>query len=426
MKKTFAGFGFGPIQSGLFAKEAADAAVFDEIVVSEVDAALVDAVRGNNNRYTVNIAWGDRVEAVTVEGVTLLNPAVPGDAMQLRDTLARATEIVTSLPSIDFYTIGGECSVAELIAGGLSSRVETSAVIYAAENNNYAAESLAQAVNHARSGGGSTRPVQFLNTVIGKMSQVVDGAEEINAYGLEPMVPGWSRAFLVESFNRILISRITLPGFVRGINVFEEKDDLLPFEEVKLYGHNAVHTMLGFMGYLYGVERLSDLCGQGELLELAQGSFVAEVGAALCIKYNKLDDPLFTTAGFNAYAADLMERIMNPYLADTVPRAIRDPMRKLGADDRIFGAIRVCLENGVVPECLACGALAGIHVLLAEGHCPDLCSRLDVRQSDNLTPADFVQLLEVLWQGSAVELDFVHEVAGLLAVSQSVVAQFIL
>jgi len=49
---------------------------------------------------------------------------------------------------------------------------------------------------------------------------------------------------LVEAFNRILISKtsfgdtLATRGFHRGIEVFEEKPDLLPFEEAKLYGHN--------------------------------------------------------------------------------------------------------------------------------------------------------------------------------------------
>jgi len=73
---------------------------------------------------------------------------------------------------------------------------------------------------------------------------VVTEAAEIKAEGLASLTDGLARALLVEEFNRILISRIILPGFTSGIRVFEEKDDLLPFEEAKLYGHNAVHAML--------------------------------------------------------------------------------------------------------------------------------------------------------------------------------------
>lgn len=41
------GFDFGPIQGGLFVKEAFQSANFARIVVSEIDADLVGAVRAN-------------------------------------------------------------------------------------------------------------------------------------------------------------------------------------------------------------------------------------------------------------------------------------------------------------------------------------------------------------------------------------------
>ena len=43
----FTGFGFGPIQGGLFVKEAFQSGNFARIVVSEIDAKLVGAVRAN-------------------------------------------------------------------------------------------------------------------------------------------------------------------------------------------------------------------------------------------------------------------------------------------------------------------------------------------------------------------------------------------
>jgi len=374
MKHTFVGFGFGPIQSGLFAKEAADSGRFDEIVVAEVDGALVDALRRNNDTYVVNVAHADRVEAVTVKGVRLLNLSVPEDIARLRTALASATEIVTSLPSVAFYTRGGDTSVAALIAEGLCANPDGQTIVYTAENNNHAAEILDEAVRReatrwevtrwgrhsclpeaAAQTGMSAPPCscQYLNTVIGKMSQVVTDPQEIARRNLSPIVPGVPRAFLVEAFNRILVSEITLPGFEPGITAFEEKTDLLPFEEAKLYGHNAIHAALGFLGKRLGVALLADLRDNTEVMALARRAFIDEIGAALVKKHSRLGDPLFTRDGFTAYAEDLLERITNPFLGDTVERAIRDPLRKLGADDRIFGSIRQCLAHGIEPGALA-------------------------------------------------------------------------
>jgi mannitol-1-phosphate/altronate dehydrogenase len=140
------------------------------------------------------------------------------------------------------------------------------AIVYAAENHNHAAEILEDRVMgiippEERQ---VIRPrMRFLNTVVGKMSGVVTDPPEMQERGLSAITPSEKRAFLVESFNRILISRICFgsgePGFQLGISVFEEKQDLLPFEEAKLYGHNATHALAAYVGAVRGVQRIADL-----------------------------------------------------------------------------------------------------------------------------------------------------------------------
>jgi mannitol-1-phosphate 5-dehydrogenase len=394
---VFAGFGFGPIQAGLFAKEARDGGCFSEIAVAEVDPVLVAAVRGNGDRYDVNVAYADRVEVVRVDGVSLLNLNVADDLRRLRDVLGKATEVVTSLPSVAFYARGGEASVARLVADGLRMRGAEQTVVYTAENNNHAAEILEREVKSVSGEDTGQRPVQYLNTVIGKMSQVIVDPDEIARRGLAPIAPGFPRAFLVESFNRILVSQIRLKGFAPGIAAFEEKADLLPFEEAKLYGHNAIHTLLGFLGEACGLPLLSDLRGRAEVMELARKAFLDEAGAALIAQHGRLGDPLFTSEGFRLYADDLLLRMTNPHLADTVARAIRDPLRKLGCSDRIFGAMRLCLGCGIEPECLAVGALAGLHALSAHPDRPPAPVFTALSRDRMLNGEEIDNLLVALW-----------------------------
>lgn len=399
-KRVLVSFGFGPIQAGLFAKEARDSGAFSEIVIAEIDPLLVAAVRNNGCRYSVNVAWPDHVETVTVEGVTLLNPRVESDRAQLLEALGRATEIVTSLPSVAAYTAGGKMSVAQLIADGLAVNRALQTVVYTAENNNHAAELLEAAVRRAAKNEHCPSRVQFLNTVIGKMSQVLSDPEEMARRGLAPVAPGFPRAFLVESFNRILVSRIRLPGCVPGIKAFEEKDDLLPFEEAKLFGHNAAHTMLGFLGVARRATSLAELREDTALLAQVRKAFLEEAGAALISRYGHLEDSLFTTDGFCEYVDDLLLRMTNPYLSDTVARAIRDPLRKLGCSDRLFGALRLCLANGVNPESLAAGALSGLRALALSAESPKSDDFQALRQMAELESDAFERMLRVLWGDS--------------------------
>ena len=83
----FTGFGFGPIQGGLFAKEAFQSGNFTRIVAAEIDARLVDAVRANNGSYYVNVAKADGIEVLKIDNVELLNPNVSADKKILLEVL---------------------------------------------------------------------------------------------------------------------------------------------------------------------------------------------------------------------------------------------------------------------------------------------------------------------------------------------------
>ncbi len=399
---VFTGFGFGPIQGGLFAKEAFDSGNFARIVVAEIDSQLVDAVRANGGSYCVNIARSDGIDALKIDNVELLYPNVEDDRQVLLDALAQSTEIVTCLPSVTFYGTGGANSVVSLIAKGLENSRAEATIIYTAENNNRAAETLRDAVS-GKVPDLAQRKVQFLNTVIGKMSRVVTDPVEISELGLEPIAPGLDRAFLVEQFNRILVSRTQIADFRPGIEVLVEKDDLLPFEEAKLYGHNAVHCVLGFVGALRGHATMTQVGRDADLMKIGRDAFILESGAALVGKYSRLSDELFTEAGFAAYAEDLLERMTNPYLCDTIARVVRDLQRKLGVDGRVFGAMRLALEHGVEPRNLALGALAGIAVLLSDAHGESLAGDLQSRDWRRLNGEAVENILRRLWNGQSCE-----------------------
>ena len=382
----FTGFGFGPIQGGLFAKEAFQSGNFKRIVVAEIDADLVDAVSANKGSYYVNVAEADGIEPLRIDNVELLNPNVNADRQSLLEVLAQSTEIVTSLPSVGFYEAGQANSVVSLIAEGLKNSSAEATIIYTAENNNHAAEILEKAVSD-KNAAPSQEKVQFLNTVIGKMSRVVTDPAEIAELKLKTIAPGLKRAFLVEQFNRILVSRAQIAGFKPGIKVFIEKDDLLPFEEAKLYGHNAIHSLLGFIGAVKGAGSMTELKNDMAVMQIGREAFLKESGAALVKKYAYLGDELFTEAGFKDFAEDLLVRMTNPYLGDTIARVTRDVVRKLELDGRIFGTMQLALEYGIEPKNMALGAIAGIAVLLQkseEYNLPeDLCSG-DWRKLDEI------------------------------------------
>lgn len=336
---TFVGIGMGPIQTGIFVAGAAGKC--ERIVIAEVDEGLRRAVHAAG-AITVNIAYPDRVVEERYAPVEVYNPNDPEEAELLIQAAAEATEIATALPSVKFYRYA-----VGWLREGFDRNPGLNRYIYTAENDNRAAEELAEAF------GVLPASVHCLNTVIGKMSGVIPAAE-CRERGFAPLAPGADRGHLVEAFNTIYISKAPGVETRRVANLFV-KDDLLPFEEAKLYGHNAIHFWLGIHGMGLGRKVMSELAGETELLRKARQAFVDESGRALCRKYEGVD-ALFTPDGFAGYADDLLVRMTNPFLADAIDRVIRDLPRKLSWNDRVIGAMRMVLEQGVEPELLAEGA----------------------------------------------------------------------
>jgi mannitol-1-phosphate 5-dehydrogenase len=373
--RTFVGFGFGPIQAGLFLYEAFRSNAFRRLVVVGHRHEVISAVRGAGGLFSVNIAFQDSNCPCEVGPIEIQNPADPHDRSIVVDAIAEAEEMSTAVPSVTHYMSRGLGSVHKLLAAGLRKKAAAGgprAVVYAAENHNQAAEIL-QAKVLDEVPKPERRAVlsccQFLNTVIGKMSGIVPQHKQLGDHRLAPVTKDDPRAFLVEAFNRIFVSktrfgeRLAGEDFQPGIGVFEQKEDLVPYEEAKLYGHNAAHALAAYLAALSGLQRMAEVRQKPGFLDFLRAAFIEESGAALVKKHSSADPTLFSPTGFQHFTDDLLARMTNPHLQDTVERVARDPERKLAWNDRLIGTMRLVLHQGIVPSRFALGAAAALAML---------------------------------------------------------------
>lgn len=367
---TYVGFGFGAIQPGLLLYEAFRAHAFDRYVVAEILPDLVTTMRRTGGMYTLNLAGTAGVRQVQLGPVELVDVAHEDDREILMNAIAEAHEIGTAITTFNQYVMDIPGSLHLMLAEGLLRKVKGGgppAVVYSAENNNHAAEMLKDAVMNEippEKRDAVNTNVQFLNTVVSKMCGLISDPAVMQEHELTPM---WDhgpvmRALLVEDYDLLLINRIALPNYHRGISIFEEKDDLLPFKEAKLFGHNGTHAIAAYIGGFCGATRITQLAEMPAVMTFLREAFLNETGAALCSKYAGLD-PLFTPSGFSEFVDGILQRMVNPYLLDTVARVGRDPRRKLGWEDRLIGAIRLALAHNVKPARYAFGAAAALATL---------------------------------------------------------------
>ena len=91
---------------------------------------------------------------------------------------------------------------------------------------------------------------------------------------------------------------------------------------------------------------MSDTVKYPEIVELTRRALLEECGPALCKKFAGVDE-YFEPANWEAWARELVRRMISPLLSDAIARVARDLTRKLGWEDRIIGAARLCMAQGV-------------------------------------------------------------------------------
>lgn len=402
-ERRLVGLGFGAIQAGLFVYEAQRTGGYAPPLVIDVQADLVTGLRADRGFARVNIARTDRVEATELGPMMVADASDAADRAVIIEAIAAADEVASALPSVAFYRGERATSPHRLLADALRLRTRTTPLmVFCAENHRSAAALLEAAVLDAVEPGERDEirvRARFVDTVIGKMSGVITERAEVAERGLATITPALPSAFLVEAFDRILVSRADPGGIAKpGMDVLREVDDLAPFEDAKLLGHNATHALGAFLGQLLDVPLYADLRGVPGAMAFLRSAFIEESGAALIDRYAGVD-PLFSPSGYAEFADDLLRRMVNPYLADTIERAARDPVRKLGWDDRLVGLIRLGLAHDIPMPRYAMGAAAGLEVLRRRGADGTDADMLIDLWPDGLDPKETGPVIDTIAEG---------------------------
>lgn len=160
-------------------------------------------------------------------------------------------------------------------------------------------------------------------------------------------------AVRVEAYKRLPIDGAAIVGKLPPLVGVEPVMNFEAHEARKLYIHNCGHALIGYLGsrrgHVYGHTALED-----PYVRKTLDRALSAVSEALIIRFG------FEASEQRAHVADLLERFANRELGDTVQRLARDPIRKLGAEDRIVGAARLVESTGVKMEGLPFGIAAAL------------------------------------------------------------------
>ena len=116
--------------------------------------------------------------------------------------------------------------------------------------------------------------------------------------------------------------------------------------ERKLYVKNAGHFAIGILGYLKGYELMHEASRDPEIFERVDAA-TRESAAAVVARHG------FSPEDMEEYRASFLEQMKSPFLPDDVTRVIREPIRKLGREERLVGPAMLACEYGLSARALA-------------------------------------------------------------------------
>ncbi len=121
----------------------------------------------------------------------------------------------------------------------------------------------------------------------------------------------------------------------------------------KLFIHNAPHAILAYLGWLRGYQFIHEAMDDKDISEVVVGSIsdITEGIVGSC----------YATKEFaEAYKNKELSRFRNKLLFDPITRVAREPIRKIGKDNRIILGMRLAMFNGILTRYMAIGAKAAL------------------------------------------------------------------
>jgi len=295
-----------------------------EFVFIEADAALAGLLNGRGE-YTVRVFGAPEKDCV-IRGFR----AIPsGETEAAIREIAGARAVFTAVGGKNLPDIAG------LLAAGLKRAVN----VIACENWKQPAQIIRDAVLRIY----PECAAGFSDAVVMRSATEPDAETRRR----DPL------AVCVQDYWRLPVDADRLAAPLPDIPGVEPIRNFAGFLEQKFYTYNAANGTASYLGALLGHRLIADAARDGRV-EAALRLVYDETGRALCAKHG------IPPAEQAAFAASSFAKLRDRIIVDTIERNARDPLRKLGPDDRLVGAARLALAYGVAPEGLALAAAAAI------------------------------------------------------------------
>jgi len=328
-------FGGGNIGRGFIGKILAEAGY--EVVFADINMTVIDRLNQDHG-YTVHVVGEGVDQKETVKNVRGINS---GDEAAVTAEISDATLVTTAVgpPVLEI--------LAPLLARTLAARYRAGG----APLNIIACENMVR---------GSSFLKEKVLTAAGDDAALIDantGFVDCAVDRIVPPVRGGDAdplAVTVEVFSEWIVDSTQFKGAVPAIAGMIATDKLMAFIERKLFTLNTGHTALAYFGQLAGKKTVGEAM-QDDAVRQAAEAVMKESGAVLIRRY------AFDPAAHRAYIDKILKRFANPYLHDDIDRVARQPLRKLGAQERFIKPLNGMLEYDLPHDATVRAIAATLH-----------------------------------------------------------------
>ena len=337
MTKTFVQFGAGNIGRS-FISQLFSAAGYN-IILIDVDKELVRLLN-ERGCYPIFLADDDSPETITVTDVSAIDG---NDAEAVINALATADIAATAVGANALKYLYKN------IAAGLVKRNGRPLDIILAENLRSAANILKQGVaEFSPKDVDVDQVLGAIETSIGKMSPLLTQEQKAK----DPLL------VCAEKYNTLILDKLAFLNQIPDVKGLYPTPYMTAYVDRKLYIHNLGHATVAYLAYKKdkNIEYIWQALEDKEIYNTAR-KVMTESGTALVKTYTKA----FNMEQIMEHIDDLLKRMANKALMDTVYRVGRDLKRKLSHEDRVIGAMTLAIKSDVDTTNMAMVARAALN-----------------------------------------------------------------
>ncbi|MEG0034665.1 MAG: mannitol dehydrogenase [Bacilli bacterium] len=158
----------------------------------------------------------------------------------------------------------------------------------------------------------------------------------------------------VQDLRLLPIDRDRIIGELPNLKYIEFVTEFGNLLKQKIYTNNTSVATVAYLGKLKGLTYVADSANDCEIEPILDGVY-EEINRAL-VEGMGIDKESQLTFSKNAKA-----KYTDRAIIDLVDRIARDPIRKLGPEDRFIGPMKIALKANVKPKSIALGCAAAIY-----------------------------------------------------------------